>query len=506
MRRLAAPLLLLAVALLMVAAPAAPAATKSPSITKVSPMRVKVGSTLTIRGKNFSSKRTRNTVFFRGVGGRSAFVKPRRASRTKLVVKVPAAVGRLLSRRDGTAIATRLKLRVLTSKFSKYTSSRLSPVVSGEGVPRTVAGNGAPGATTGPTGSGAAPASCVGDDADGDLLSAAVESAIGTDGCDADSDNDGVGDGFEYKSAVDLNNDEYQDPNGSLPYPAKRPYGNPLFADASSDYDGDTLSQAVEQRLWILATAGGGRTLFPLSYSDGMQHSVHSQGPGDRRSPALAAAGYSKQADFGAWATSAGYRNVYVPFAGSTYGLFDINLSGGESAAEQQLYDIDRDGWLSDEERDEDADGLNNFVEDGGVLSAASWWDSCYGGDAREKPYYIRYDGTQFDDADTDGDGVRDGADDQDHDDLPNIMELSRIAASGLDDRQAGTAGCTMDETIKDALPDDPPFYNHETAYGRVQPFNPCLPDARSRTCNRYPSFSGGWAPFDNSVDWAALN
>ena len=34
-------------------------------------------------------------------------------------------------------------------------------------------------------------------------------------------------------------------------------------------------------------------------------------------------------------------------------------------------------------------------------------------------------------DPDTDGDGVRDGADDQDHDDVPNLMELSRNAASG---------------------------------------------------------------------------
>ena len=34
------------------------------------------------------------------------------------------------------------------------------------------------------------------------------------------------------------------------------------------------------------------------------------------------------------------------------------------------------------------------------------------------------YAGTDLVDADTDGDGVRDGADDQDHDDIPNIMEL----------------------------------------------------------------------------------
>ena len=49
-----------------------------------------------------------------------------------------------------------------------------------------------------------------------------------------------------------------------------------------------------------------------------------------------------------------------------------------------------------------------------------------------EKPYYVGYPGTNLADGDTDGDGVRDGADDDDHDDIPNLMELSRNDASGL--------------------------------------------------------------------------
>ena len=52
------------------------------------------------------------------------------------------------------------------------------------------------------------------------------------DRCNADSDGDGVEDGYEYQSAVDLNDDEYQQPNTFLPYPGKRPYPNALFADA----------------------------------------------------------------------------------------------------------------------------------------------------------------------------------------------------------------------------------------------------------------------------------
>ena len=64
---------------------------------------------------------------------------------------------------------------------------------------------------------------------------------------------------------------------------------------------------------------------------------------------------------------------------------------------------------------------------------------------------------------------MRDGADDQDHDDIPNLMELSRFDASGgLFD---GESTCKPD-------PDAPkyPDTNHPNAYGRMNPFNPCLP------------------------------
>jgi hypothetical protein len=241
-----------------------------------------------------------------------------------------------------------------------------------------------------------------------------------------------------------------------------------------------------------------------------MQHSVYQfqPGQGDRRFPALAAAGYSKQADFVNWATSSGYRsNLHVPDPADTGGtvvrsLFDLNLDGAESPGEALHYDTNGNGWLSDDERDEDADGLSNFDENGGRVRA-DWWQSCY---VKELPYYITYADTDIADPDSDGDGVRDGADDQDHDDLPNLMELSRIAASGHDDREAGQ-GCVVAEAIEDSFEGiDPPHYWHETDYGRVNPFNPCLPVTRSRTCNRFPSFQLKWAPFDQSPNWFALN
>lgn len=100
-----------------------------PTVTKVSPMRVKVGRTITIRGKNFSSTRKRNAVLFKGAGGRSAIAKVSRASSKKLVVKVPPAVEQLLTKKAGKGVATKLKLRVVTKRYGKLSSRRHSPVV-----------------------------------------------------------------------------------------------------------------------------------------------------------------------------------------------------------------------------------------------------------------------------------------------------------------------------------------------------------------------------------------
>src|SRR4051794_28560907 len=136
MRHRSAAILVALSALLLLAAPtAAPAKTraKPPTITRVSPMRVSLGAVLTIRGRGFNARRSRNTVIFRASNGRSAFVKPRRASSRKLVVPVSAAVGRLLTVKSGNQKPTRLRLRVLSRKrFSKWTRRRLSPVVVGK--------------------------------------------------------------------------------------------------------------------------------------------------------------------------------------------------------------------------------------------------------------------------------------------------------------------------------------------------------------------------------------
>ena len=133
-------LLALSAVAMLAAAPAASAAESSasattPAITRVQPMRVNVGQTLTIWGRNFKSQRSKNTVIFRSPSGRVAFAKPHSASRKRLRLVVPPSVARLLTVSGGRQRPTRLKLRVLAGKFSKYTTKRLSPVVTaiGEG-------------------------------------------------------------------------------------------------------------------------------------------------------------------------------------------------------------------------------------------------------------------------------------------------------------------------------------------------------------------------------------
>ena len=152
-----------------------------------------------------------------------------------------------------------------------------------------------------------------------------------------------------------------------------------------------------------------------------------------------------------------------------------------ESSTELYYNDIDNDHYLSDDERDEDADGLTNYDESHGRMNE-DYWTGCY---SNEKVFHVGYTGTDIVDPDTDGDGVRDGADDQDHDDIPNLAELSRFDASGYNDAEPGTI-CKADE---EADPPLNPKNNHRDAYGRVTPFNPCLPGAKfSRTCPGHQS------------------
>jgi IPT/TIG domain len=452
-------LALSAVALLATASGASAAKSKvKPQITRVTPMRISVGNLLTIRGHHFKAKAKANTVIFRSNNGRTAFAKPRRASSSKLVVRVPAAVSRLLVVKNSKQRPTRLKLRVLAGKFSNYTSRRLSPVVTcgsaGDG------GN-----------DGEAPKVCKDDaDHDNDLLPNDLEVQIGTDPCLDDTDNDHMTDGWEYYSAKDLN-------VKAVPYPGKRPYPNALDpSDGGSgpasayDFDGDGLTSREEYRAWritgssfIASKAGGLDLESPLGYSDGTKFSRSSETPGV---PAWRSADY-------------GLANPTQPFP-ATYDL----ISGG--------------GWR-DQERDADGDGLNNRMESAKGPSNNTWWSSFWANDKRFSPivdpwsetYYCVTQSPGFfnerpfadldlADPDVDGDTLLDGEDDQDNDDVNNILEVYEEEKDV--DGNGQPAWCTYGVGVVPTIT----FGGVESA---VNPFNPCAPDPNSRTCQDYRPF-----------------
>jgi hypothetical protein len=372
-------------------------------------------------------------------------------------------------------------------------------------------------------------------DDDSDLLSDTTETSIGTNPCAADSDGDSVPDGYEYQSAHDLNDDEYEDPNSYLPAPYKKPYPNPLFGDKDVDHDGDSLTLLDEYRLWKVY--GNTGTLSNLVYSAGEAYSLSARDGSGHRRPTQSVTNYAKHQDFMNWAGGlaqyAGLRRydpVMLQLSDAAswheasnrgpFRILDMNRSGsvqddpnvgnttrdGYVFSETYYFDFDGDGYVSDDERDEDADGLTNYDEAHG-RATPEYWAGCYD---EEKPYGVTYGGSDLTDPDTDGDGVRDGADDNDHDDIPTVMELSRNAASGWIDWGFNTCALDTNKLVdsdldEDDMPDDAPETLHPGTYGRVNPFNPCLPFVNSRTCDRHPGINNGGAPFDGSTNWMSL-
>jgi hypothetical protein len=422
-----------------------------PAVGSVVPLSAGVGDQLTIKGNNFVAGKLRNKVFFKAGSRPAVSVRAPQATTTMLKVVIPKGVERYMTVKDGAAQPTRFRLRVLAKRFSKgYVAIAKSPMIAPANAPHGPAAPGAaPGAkapdTTAPTvtapgavvGEAAPPAvvaDCDGDgladsvdgDDDNDRLTDALELAIKTDPCNTDSDGDGNEDAFEYHSALDLNNTGSQAP---LPYPGRRPYPNPLDpADADTDYDGDGLRGGLEHALW---QKFGARAL-PLNFSDGTKFT----------GPAVAAPTDPAHA----------HLNI-VTYRDSPRELAE----------------------LSDDEKDSDNDRLGNWDEANGRMNPGFWplnypepqFSPFYSHMAA--PMYLQPD---FLDADSDGDGVLDGDDDQDHDAKGNVDELIRVDY-------------------------------------RVHPYNPCLPDYRSPTCPRY--FAVGdpiYAPFHldppsaNPVPW----
>jgi len=402
---------------MLLAAPAGALAAKAPKITSVSPMKANVGETLTIKGSGFKPGKGKNTVIFKS-GSLYVRIKALSSTRTRMTLKVPAKLAAYMKRRGSKVLATRFQLRV-SARGSKFTRSRISPVI-GPALPLAgqLPGSGGPTGAA-PTSSPAPDGDCdldgtlngVDTDDDNDHLTDDQENGFvhPTNPCSADTDGDGVEDGFEYLSAQDLN-DAFDDQAPYTPYPSKKPYPNPLFPDANVDYDGDSLTLAEEQVLWIRT----GSHALPLNYSDG---------------------DLTTQPE---------------TVTGSTPGYADM----------------DSNGVLGDDERDADGDGLTNYDELHG-RTTYGWWKGVYD---KEMDYYVRpFAEVDVFDPDSDGDGVLDGADDQDNDDISNAEEISRSSSSTWVNPWAGHA---------------------------VNAFNPCLPNPGSRTCMRHPPLTNPPAPF----------
>ena len=570
------------------------AAVKAPVIKKVTPKSLNVGEKLIIRGKYFRVGKGRNRVLFRGNNGKSLFVRAGLSTTKRMTVVVPSKLGKLLRKRGGVAVATRFRLRVFTRRLSKrYTSTKNSPLI-GPKKPKVLTPP--PPAPDGDC-DGDGLVNSVDTDDDNDLLPDTIEVTYGLNPCNQDSDGDGVSDGFEFQSALDLNDDDYQHPNGTVPYPGKRPYPNPRDgSDADTDFDGDGLTLGVEYRLWRYSVAHNGEpnTLTPLSYSDGLKYSKYTRDGNEQRIPALHAAGYAQWTKFTTWADSHGYGEVRLPDSpGTLRPLTDFDRDGSPDPVFFDTHGEYRDwtgpdSYLSDDERDEDGDGLSNYQETIGPMQGQSWWNTFYPG---EKPFTPHaWPGTQVDDPDSDGDGILDGADDQDHDDYPNIVEESREQIAGFatptrdnskatlnladdsgattlkltakiagaggnglavtvtapadnstrtliiyeNDQEVERSGALADRAAVKAwlsasqyvdVADGPgtdlpvpttaaPLATHDPtqadldllnpplpSYGRVQPFNPCLPYTHSRGCPTY-SPKDSWAPFDGSLNY----
>jgi hypothetical protein len=393
------------------ASPAAQGAS-SPVVSKVAPLDVAIGETLTITGKGFLPGKLKNTVVFQRDNSKPVFVRADDATSTRITLVLPQKLLPFLTQKGGAVGATQFRLRVLSRRLGRsFTKKDISPTVK---PPKDAGGSGGGAGSGGAAGAGAdgaakstpaAPATasapspapsgvapdprgpdgdCDHDgvankdetDADNDGLSDTEEAKWHTDPCNADTDADGVSDFFEVQSAIDLNYRGNQ-------APTKLPAADPLKPDANVDYDHDGLTLGQEYALWVRY----GGSVEPLNYSDGNQ-----------------------------------------------------NTGGPASIPSGKDYlDLDHNGTLSDDEKDADKDGLGNWVEihflDIDWLHTAS----AVKPDPNAKPL-------DYLDPDTDGDGIQDGADDQDHDGLSNLTEITSTLSDPLDpcDPNHGSGYCYL--------------------------------------------------------------
>jgi IPT/TIG domain/Bacterial TSP3 repeat len=505
-------LALLAVAASLLAA--VPAWGKKPSgpvIKSVRPLSANIGDKLTIHGSGFVKGKRKNTVVFMGAGKRVVWVKADRASSSTITVTLSDSLAAILANSNGSLVPTKLQVRVISKKSGRaFTKLSQSPKIG----PKN-------GATPGGTGTCVPHPANPASDVDGDMLPDALEVALGTNPCKYDTDGDGISDGYEYQAALDLNR------NGNVstipwPSPSKKPYPNPLDpSDANTDFDGDSLTLLEEYQASFAWAIGIDpqhtlQTFLPhapspnpyndvmvVSYSDGDQ----TTNPGPSGNPIGAPTGPAAPCDTKSPPQSAtdqsGYdvngNGVIGSDPGDVLSFQSWSFGNYVNADTTPLGWMNEDGcYLSDDEKDIDGDGLSNYTEAHGPLSNQDWWKTFV---PKAGTFPVPYAGTNWLDRDTDGDGIPDGADDQDHDGYTNIEESTPEGDPKDDTNQARSVWAWP-------AADEPSGVSNR--HPNIDAFDPCLPNVLSPTCPRHPNLGkDNYAPFgDNTppASWADAN
>ena len=474
-------LALLAIAAsLLAAAPAWAKSTKvsGPSIKSIHPLTANIGQKLTIHGSGFVSGKKKNTVVFMGAGKRVVWVKADRASSKTITVTLTDNLAAILTNSAGSLMPTKLQVRIISKKSGRaFTKLSKSPKIG----PKN-------GSTPGGTGKCVPNPANPAADTDGDMLPDALEVALGTDPCKYDTDGDGVSDGYEYQAALDLNRNAN---SSSIPWPSasKKPYPNPLDgSDANTDFDGDSLTLLEEYQAsfaWKIGidpkhqlqtflpyapNPNPNNNVMVVAYSDGDQ----TTNPGPTGNPIGAPTGPVAPSDPNAQSPY-DVNGDGVVDGSDTWGFVDMSTNGVYNAATDipgWIKYHHGETWLTDDEKDIDGDGLTNYQEAHGPLSSPGWWTKDTPSE-NDGVYYLNYTGTNWLDRDTDGDGVPDGSDDQDHDGYTNIEESWSYYIAPRFKNWAQTNAQVVN----------------------VHAFNPCLPNVGSPACTRYVT-STDFAPF----------
>ena len=401
------PVLLGVLASALVLSPSAGSAAlpKAPVITSISPKKLNVGDTLTIRGPQLPAGQLpqhRGLPEAAGPGrlpqGRQGDEDDDQDQAHEQADALPQPAGR-----DG---AARRASASASWPSASAPPSRPSPC------PRRSAPARVPPPATAPTATTTGPRTRTETDDDNDLLSDTTEAKYRLDSCNPDTDGDGIEDGWEYYSALDLN-------SRAVPYPAKRPYPNPLDkGDATIDHDGDSLEEFQEYAAWVRY---GGHRL-----GAGQRPALQRRHPEQRRRP---------QAGAGRPAVARPRRR---------------RLAVRRRARRRRR-------------RPQQLRRVRPRADDSRVVDRRS--------SSRSGPTTTPYPGVDWLDNDSDGDGVADGDDDQDHDDVNNVQE---------------TVG---QRALK------PSLYGIRSRDIWIQPYNPCLPNYRSRTCAKHPPSAGQVVP-----------